>query len=117
MKQTVGINKPSMFLTRGHGYLSKLLLTFSSGHLTFASLRTRMGRVSDAKYHVDMAKHILETSGISARFSWLSSYCAYRAGTVAMLQDRVEDAMYVNNDTENDRRPLIHFVVKRPNEL
>ena len=68
-------------------------LTASSGHLTFASLRTRMGRLDDAKSHVDVAKQILETSGVVARFSWLSSYCAYRAGNVAILQSRVKDAM------------------------
>lgn len=52
-----------------------------------------MGQLDDAKSHVDMAKHILETSGLSARFSWLSSYCAYRAGDVAAKQGRIQDAM------------------------
>ncbi|KAI8304277.1 hypothetical protein K4K61_006265 [Colletotrichum sp. SAR11_59] len=66
---------------------------FSSAHLTFSSLRTRMNRLDDAHSHVNTAKHILETSGIAARFSWLSSYCAYRAGDVAMKQGRVQDAM------------------------
>ncbi|KAL3463577.1 hypothetical protein BJX64DRAFT_256963 [Aspergillus heterothallicus] len=63
------------------------------GHLTFVSLRTRMGRLDEAKRHVDVAKQILDTSGIAAHFSWLSSYCAYRAGDVAIKQGRVEDAM------------------------
>ncbi|KAL8658195.1 MAG: hypothetical protein Q9226_001193 [Calogaya cf. arnoldii] len=63
------------------------------GHLTFTSLRTRMGRIDDAKGHVDSAKHILETSGTLARFSWLSSYCAYRAGDVALRLRRVKDAI------------------------
>ncbi|KAF0329893.1 transcriptional xre family [Colletotrichum asianum] len=66
-------------------------------HLTFSSLRTRMNRLDDAHSHVNTAKHILETSGIAARFSWLSSYCAYRAGDVAMKQGRVQDAI---NETE-----------------
>jgi hypothetical protein len=52
-----------------------------------------MGRLQDAKGHVDKAKHILENSGLLSRFSWLSSYCAYRAGDVAMKQGRVADAM------------------------
>ena len=70
-----------------------ITLTALSGHLTFASLRTRMGRTDDARSHVETAKRILETSGVVARFSWLSSYCAYRAGDVAILQSRVKDAM------------------------
>ena len=70
-----------------------ITLTVSSGHLTFASLRTRMGRVDDARSHVDIAKQILETLGVVAGFSWLSSYCAYRAGHVAILPNRAADAM------------------------
>ncbi|KAK0631075.1 hypothetical protein B0T17DRAFT_239362 [Bombardia bombarda] len=62
-------------------------------HLTFASLRARMGRLEDSNSHVNAAKDILETSGHFARISWLSSYCAYRAGDVAMKQDRVENAI------------------------
>lgn len=53
-----------------------------------------MNRLEDAKLHVDKAKDILEVSGVTARFSWVSSYCAYRAGDVAMKQGLVEDAMY-----------------------
>jgi hypothetical protein len=49
--------------------------------------------LGDAKNHIDKAKHILETSGLLSRFSWLSSYCAYRAGDVATKQGRVTDAM------------------------
>ena len=64
-----------------------------SGHLTFASLRTRMDRPKDARNHVNQAKQILETSGVVARFSWLSSYCAYRAGDVAIIEGRIKDAM------------------------
>jgi hypothetical protein len=52
-----------------------------------------MNRLGDARSHVDKAKKILETSGIAARFSWLSSYCAYRSGDVAMKQGRFKDAM------------------------
>lgn len=52
-----------------------------------------MGRFEEAKRHVDLAKKILENSGSAARYSWLSSYCAYRAGDVAMKQGRFEDAM------------------------
>jgi hypothetical protein len=52
-----------------------------------------MGLLDEAKVHVDKAKDILETSGMMARFSWLSSYCAYRAGDVAIHQQRVQDAM------------------------
>lgn len=52
-----------------------------------------MGRLDEAKSHVDTGKRILETSGLAARFSWLSSYCSYRAGDVAMRQGRVQDAM------------------------
>jgi hypothetical protein len=52
-----------------------------------------MDRLDDAKLHVDKAKHILESSGIAARFSWLGSYCAYRAGDVAMKQGRLQDTM------------------------
>ncbi|KAI1127032.1 hypothetical protein F5Y10DRAFT_266482 [Nemania abortiva] len=63
------------------------------GHLTFASLWTRMGRLSDAKTRVDIAKNILEKSGMSGHRGWLYSYCAYRAGIVAMLQGRIEDAI------------------------
>lgn len=83
------------YLLRGRetGLISDRLLTLSSGHLTFASLRTRMKRLDDAKHHVDKAKHILNTSGSAARLSWLSSYCAYRAGDVAMKQGRVSDGM------------------------
>ncbi|KAK6213364.1 putative pfs domain-containing protein [Colletotrichum tabaci] len=62
-------------------------------HLTFVSLRTRMGQLDDANQHVEIAKKILETSGAAARFSWLSSYCAYRAGDVAIKQGRTKDAM------------------------
>ena len=58
-----------------------------------------MDRMDDAKGHVDSAKHILETSGVLARFSWLSSYCAYRAGDVALRQRRVKDAMWVRFGT------------------
>lgn len=54
-----------------------------------------MGRLDDAQTHVETAKRILESSSIAARFSWLSSYCAYRAGDVAMKQGRNQDAMYV----------------------
>ncbi|KAH8803590.1 hypothetical protein F5884DRAFT_510069 [Xylogone sp. PMI_703] len=63
------------------------------GHLTFGSLYTRMNRLEDANQHTDKAKNILETSGSSARFSWLSSYCAYRSGVVAMLKGQVNNAI------------------------
>ena len=52
-----------------------------------------MGLSKDARSHIDQAKQILETSGVVARFSWLSSYCAYRAGDVAIIEGRVKDAM------------------------
>lgn len=52
-----------------------------------------MNRLGDAMDHVDRAKHILETSGSAAGFSWLSSYCAYCAGDVALKQGRCADAM------------------------
>ena len=64
-----------------------------SGHLTMVSLRTRMGRIEDARSHVETARQILETAGSVARFSWVSSQCAYGAGLVALLQDRLEEAM------------------------
>ncbi|KAF2969313.1 hypothetical protein GQX73_g4250 [Xylaria multiplex] len=79
------------------------------GHLTFASLRMRMGRIADAKTHVDAAKDILETSEISARFSWVSSYCAYRAGVVAIAQGRVVDAI-----EETEKAVAIGRYVKVP---
>ncbi|KAI0115622.1 hypothetical protein GGR51DRAFT_503594 [Nemania sp. FL0031] len=79
------------------------------GHLTFVSLRTRMNQLEDAKNHVDIAKNILETAGISARFSWVSSYCAYRAGVVAMLQGRIEDAI-----AETEKAVAIGKLVKVP---
>ncbi|KAK1830086.1 hypothetical protein QBC39DRAFT_426826 [Podospora conica] len=78
-------------------------------HLTFASLRTRMNRLDDAKSHVDIAKNLLETSGSSARFSWLSSYCAYRAGDVAAKQGRIQDAI-----DETGRAAAIGKLVKVP---
>ncbi|KAI0377693.1 hypothetical protein F5Y04DRAFT_263483 [Hypomontagnella monticulosa] len=68
------------------------------GHLTFASLRTRMNNLDDAKNHAEIAKQLLETSGTVARFSWLSSYCAYRAGDVALKQGRFDEAI---KETEN----------------
>jgi hypothetical protein len=52
-----------------------------------------MQRLEDAKAHVDKAKHILESSGLQSHFSWVSSYCPYRAGDVAMKQGRVAKAM------------------------
>jgi hypothetical protein len=52
-----------------------------------------MQRLEDAKAHVNKAKHILENSGLQSRFSWLSSYCAYRAGDIALKQGRVANAM------------------------
>ncbi|KAK7990146.1 hypothetical protein PG989_010461 [Apiospora arundinis] len=63
------------------------------GHLTFASLRTRMNQLDSAKSHIDKANEILENSSIASRFSWLSSYCAYRAGDVAAKQGRDQDAI------------------------
>lgn len=69
------------------------LTAYFSGHLTFASLRTKMKNLDDAKRHVETAKQILGTSGKSASLSWLSSYCAYRCGDVAMKQGRFTDAM------------------------
>lgn len=63
------------------------------GYLAFASLRTKMGRLDDAKRYVDRARSITETSGTLSRFSWLISYCAYRAGDIATRQGRVQDAM------------------------
>lgn len=62
-------------------------------HLTFTSLRIRMNNLDEAKKHAQIAKHLLETSGTAARFSWLSSYCAYRVGQVAMKQGRLDDAI------------------------
>ncbi|KAF4458057.1 NB-ARC and TPR domain protein [Fusarium austroafricanum] len=79
------------------------------GHLTFASLRTRMLRLDDAKAHVEKAKHLLETSGTAARFSWLGSYCAYRAGEVAMKQNRNEQAI-----EETEKATAIGKLVKVP---
>ncbi|KAI1087828.1 hypothetical protein F5B19DRAFT_46663 [Rostrohypoxylon terebratum] len=63
------------------------------GRLTFASLRTKMKNFNAAKRHVEIAKQILEASGKSASLSWLSSYCAYRCGDVAMKQGRFTDAI------------------------
>ncbi|KAF2753267.1 hypothetical protein EJ05DRAFT_504920 [Pseudovirgaria hyperparasitica] len=63
------------------------------GHLTYTSLRTRMRDFKSAQRHVHKAKEVLEISGSSARFSWLSSYCAYRAGDVAFHQGRVAVAI------------------------
>ncbi len=63
------------------------------GHLAFASLRSRMGQLNDAQRHVEKANHTIEISGTLARFSWLSSFCAYRAGDVAIRQGRVKDAV------------------------
>lgn len=79
------------------------------GHLTFTSLRTRMGQLDDAKQHIDKAKKLLETSGVTARFSWLSSYCAYRAGDVALRQGRYKDAI-----EEAERSTAIGKLVKVP---
>ncbi|KAI1097942.1 hypothetical protein F4804DRAFT_143064 [Jackrogersella minutella] len=79
------------------------------GHLAFASLRTRTNEIDDAKRHVDVAKEILEASGSVARFSWLSSYCAYRAGNVAMKQDRFSEAI-----EETERSAVIGRLVKVP---
>ncbi|KAI1654754.1 hypothetical protein F4813DRAFT_194925 [Daldinia decipiens] len=62
-------------------------------HLTFTSLRIRMNSLDEAKKHAETAKHLLEISGTAARFSWLSSYCAYRVGQVAMKQGRLDDAI------------------------
>ncbi|KAI0104454.1 hypothetical protein F4814DRAFT_430828 [Daldinia grandis] len=62
-------------------------------HLTFTSLRIRMDNLDDAKKHAEIAKNLLETSGTAARFSWLSSYCAYRVGQVALKQGRLNDAI------------------------
>ncbi|CAG8978829.1 hypothetical protein HYALB_00013203 [Hymenoscyphus albidus] len=78
-------------------------------HLTFAPLRTRMSLIDDAKCHVDKAKNILQTSGLSARFSWLSSYCAYRAGDIALKQGRVKDAI-----EETEAAAAIGKLVKVP---
>ncbi|KAI1458139.1 hypothetical protein F4805DRAFT_474585 [Annulohypoxylon moriforme] len=79
------------------------------GHLTFASLRTKMNDLNDARQHVDMAKQILDASGNSASLSWLSSYCAYRSGDVAMKQGRFNDAIQ-----ETERATVIGRRVKIP---
>ncbi|KAJ8124006.1 hypothetical protein ONZ43_g173 [Nemania bipapillata] len=78
-------------------------------HLTFSSLKTRIGQLGNANEHVDIAKHIIETSGLAARFSWLSSYTAYRAGDVAMKQGRVKDAI-----EEMEKATIIGKLVKAP---
>ena len=64
-----------------------------SGQLTFTSLRTRIDDLEKALDHVHVAKRILETAGTVARFSWLGSYYAYRAGDVALRQGRTQDAI------------------------
>lgn len=88
----VGICKFSMLsLPIRRNLLTYIVL--SSAHLTFTSLRIRMNNLDEAKKHAQIAKHLLETSGTAARFSWLSSYCAYRVGQVAMKQGRLDDAM------------------------
>ncbi|KAI0139030.1 hypothetical protein F4776DRAFT_47404 [Hypoxylon sp. NC0597] len=79
------------------------------GHLAFSSLYTRMNNLDEAKRHVDTAKQILEASGTAARFSWLSSYCAYRAGDVAMKQGRFNRAI-----EETERSAAIGKLVKVP---
>ncbi|KAI0888151.1 uncharacterized protein GGS22DRAFT_185531 [Annulohypoxylon maeteangense] len=81
----------------------------SCGHLTFASLRTKMNELADAKQHVDAAKEILEVSGNSASLSWLSSYCAYRSGDVAMKQRRFTAAIQ-----ETEKATVIGKRVKIP---
>ncbi|KAI0898720.1 hypothetical protein F4806DRAFT_506706 [Annulohypoxylon nitens] len=79
------------------------------GHLTFASLRTKMKNLNDAKRHVETAKQILGTSGKSASLSWLSSYCAYRCGDVAMKQGRFTDAI-----KETEKASIIGKQVRIP---
>ncbi|KAI1410375.1 hypothetical protein F5Y13DRAFT_192236 [Hypoxylon sp. FL1857] len=79
------------------------------GHLAFASLYTRMNNLDKAKSHVDIAKQILEASGTAARFSWLSSYCAYRAGDVAMKRGHFDEAI-----EETERSAAIGRLVKVP---
>ncbi|KAK2596202.1 hypothetical protein QQS21_006350 [Conoideocrella luteorostrata] len=68
-----------------------------------------MARFDEAKTHVDTAKQLLETSGIAARFSWLGSYCAYRAGDIAMKQKRYKDAI-----EETEKAWAIGKLVKVP---
>ncbi|CAH0056955.1 unnamed protein product [Clonostachys solani] len=63
------------------------------GHLAFASLYTRTERLHHASEHVDCAEQLIQTSGAAARFSWLGSYCAYRAGDIALRQGLSERAM------------------------
>ncbi|KAI0857704.1 hypothetical protein F4860DRAFT_505886 [Xylaria cubensis] len=82
------------------------------GYLTLASLRTRMNRLDDAKDCIYEAQSILETSGSAARFSWVSSYCAYRAGVVAILQGRTADAI-----RETEKSVAIGKLVKLPKAI
>ncbi|KAJ8131732.1 hypothetical protein O1611_g1895 [Lasiodiplodia mahajangana] len=71
------------------------------GHLTFASLWTRMGRLDDAKESVQTAHKIVSVYSVyhwHAKGSWLNSYCAYRGGVVAMLQGRIKHAIIMTGD-------------------
>jgi hypothetical protein len=61
--------------------------------MAMVSRRVRQGRIDDARTFSDKATNILNGSGTIARFSWMSAWCSNRAGQVAMLQNRVADAM------------------------
>lgn len=68
-------------------------LTLNSVHETYASLFSRSGDWERAHEHVKLAREILEkTSGLAA-ISWISGLCSYRAACVAILQNRVQDAI------------------------
>ena len=69
-----------------------------------------MGRLNDAKYHVNKAQQILATSGVMARFSWVSSYCAYRAGDVVIRQNRVQKLCMVIPHRFHDELAYTHPV-------
>ena len=65
----------------------------SSVHETYASLFSRSGGFDRAQKHVILAREGLDKIGDYAPISWISGLCAYRAACVAILQDRVQDAI------------------------
>ena len=62
-------------------------------HETYASLYCRSGDLEQAKRHADLAIAALEEADGAATTSWTAGLCAYRAGEVAILQHRVQDAI------------------------
>lgn len=62
-------------------------------HETYASLFSRSGDWERAHTHVKLAREILDETGGFAAISWISGLCAYRAACVAILQNRIQNAI------------------------